>query len=78
MKYDLNSVIFYDEEVPNKNRKFGSLRSYFPAILKYPDGKEVPMLFTKHDLEQAMERASKNTEDLPIKDTPSFLSWLFD
>lgn len=71
----IDSKIVMDEEVTNKDRKFGSCLSYFPAYVVMIDGKKVPALFTCDQLNDAMNRAARNTEDMPEK--TSFFSWLF-
>ena len=76
MSYDVKSRLFWKEEVENKERKFGSALSYFPAVLE-KDGEEIPMLFTEDDLRRAMERAKKNMEDIPQKEDGGIFGWLF-
>lgn len=76
-KFNLDSKIYAKEIVKNKKRRFGSALYYYPAILEDEHGNEVPLLFTKHDLEVAKNRASTNLEDIPKKDKSGFLSWLF-
>lgn len=71
----VESKIVMDEEVENKDRTFGSCLSYFPAYVVMVDGKEVPALFTFDQLNDAMQRANRNTEDMPTE--TSFFSWLF-
>lgn len=73
---DIKSKIDMKEEVENKDRTFGSNLKYYPAYVVVSEGKEVPALFTPGQLETAMERAARNTEDLEDGDT-SFWSWLF-
>lgn len=75
-KIDIDSKIKMKEEVENKDRLFGSTTSYYPAYIVKSDGEEVPALFTAKQLERAMERASRNPEDLESEKT-SFWEWLF-
>ena len=74
MKVD--SRIKMEEEVDNKGRSFGSCSSYYPAYVVMVDGKEVPALFTIDQLNNAMERANRNPEDMP-KEALNFFVWLF-
>ncbi len=72
----LDSKILSTEEVDNKDRKFGSNLSYYPAYVVKVDGVEVPALFTKTQLEEAISRAEANPEDMP-KQYKGLFSWLF-
>lgn len=72
----IDSKILLKEEVENKERKFGSNTSYFPAYVELLDGTEFPALFTKKQLDEAMARAARNSEDLP-KESGNFFTWLF-
>ena len=76
-KIDIDSKIKMSEEVENKDRAFGSCSSYYPTYVVMVDGKEIPALFTIDQLNNAMERANRNPEDLEDKDT-SFWGWLFN
>ena len=71
----MKSCIVMSEEVANKERKFGSWQSYFPAKIVLEEGKEIEALFTMGQLQTAMERAARNPEDMPAE---SFWGWLFD
>ena len=70
----MKSKIEMSESVNNKDRKFGSWKTYFPAKIKLADGTEIKALFTMSQLNVAMERASKNTEDF---EEESFWDFLF-
>jgi len=50
--------------VRNARRKFGANKRYFHVRLELPHGREVPALFTRHQLRVALKRARKNPEDL--------------
>ena len=65
----MKSKIDTSEKVDNKERKFGSSLEYFPCLID--DNKA---LFTKNELDIAIERANKNLEDF---EEDGFLSWLF-
>lgn len=66
----MKSRIYLNEEVVNKDRKLGASKEYYP--LWVDDGVEKqPALFTKAELDKALERGSKNPEDMP-----DFDSWM--
>lgn len=65
-KSPIASVLFMDEEVSNKDRKFGSTLSYYPSYLVSKSGELKPMLFTRHEIEMALNRAEKNQEDTDL------------
>lgn len=48
----------------NEGGKFGEARTYFQAIIKLGEVK-MPMLFTAHEIQDAIIRAEKNPEDAP-------------
>lgn len=74
MKVD--SRLIMAEEVENRERRFGSNLSYYPAFIKAVSGQEVPALFTADQLNDAIERAARNPEDIP-EEQGSFFNWLF-
>jgi len=52
--------------ISNKERRFGSSLDYVPAMLYYPpEGIFKPMLLTKKQVCEAMDRALANPEDAP-------------
>ena len=63
----MKSKVFKADSVRNGERKFGAAPLYYPCMLVDNDGSEIPMLLTSNQLKVAMERASKNPEDLPGK-----------
>jgi len=65
----MKSKIILKEAVPNKDRKFGSQKRYFPAKLVLDTGEEVKALFTYDQLEVARSRASRNLEDFPEEES---------
>ena len=71
----IESKIATSERVANKERKFGAALEYFPVYLTDDKGQEVPLLFTKNQLNVAAKRAAKNMEDMP--DNTSWFNWLF-
>jgi hypothetical protein len=72
----IDSKIKMEEEVANTCRSFGSNSAYYPAYIVISEGKEVPALFTIDQLNIAMARAARNSEDMP-KEGSTFFSWLF-
>jgi len=62
-------------EVDNKGRKFGANEEYYAIWIEDSKKREKCLLFTKHQLTVAQERAEKNLEDIPKK---GFWSNLFD
>ena len=62
-------------EVDNKDRKFGANEEYYAIWIEDSKKLEKCLLFTKHQLTVAQERAEKNLEDIPKK---GFWSNLFD
>lgn len=51
--------------VINKDRHPAANSEYFALRTQLPDGDEVAMLFTRKEIERAMDRAKKNSEDVP-------------
>lgn len=62
----MRSRIYAQDRVDNTERKFGSAQAYYPAVL-HTEGVagDIPMLFTGQQIDEAMERAAKNPEDVP-------------
>ena len=50
--------------VKNKERRFGSATEYYQIDVVCENGSNESLLFTKDEVNTAMERAKKNTEDL--------------
>ena len=70
----MRSEIHISEMVDNSERKFGSTLWYYPVWIV--DGEQkAPALFTKHQLDEAIERATANPEDIPERQ--SLLKRLF-
>ena len=60
-----SSVVRY-ETVKNEDRRFGSATEYIPAMIYYPpEGVFKPMLLTKKQVCEALDRAIDNPEDAP-------------
>lgn len=59
------SVLYKDEAVENRGRKFGSAIEYFPCWIVRRDGTQVPALFTQYSIQEAVARAASNPEDMP-------------
>lgn len=70
----MDSEIRLDELVENKDRKFGANNYYYPCKIVFDNGDEFNALFTKDQIEVAIERAYRNPEDMPEK---SFWELLF-
>ena len=65
----MQSIIYFEEVVRNKERKFGSQNFYYPAKVCVDDGSFVNALFTIDQINVATERAERNPEDLPERKT---------
>jgi len=61
--------------VENKDKKFGAADEYYAVWVENSIGLEYPLLFTQREVKVAMDRASKNPEDIPQK---GFFTDLFD
>ena len=61
----MKSLIHGHEAVPNSQRKFGSEQEYFPARVR-GFGDHADALFTRAQIEVAIERAQANPEDVPL------------
>jgi hypothetical protein len=72
----MESKIVLEESIINTERRFGSNTNYYPAIVTNTDGVEANALFTKDQIDIAIERAERNPEDIAKDQT--FWSWLTD
>lgn len=72
----IHGKVYIEEKIHNKSRKFGANAVYVPAHVEGPGHCAVPALFTLHELEIAMERATLNPEDCKFKQ-PGFFARLF-
>ncbi len=61
--------IYLTEKVENRDRKFGASLEYYPIYVIDYNGNIQGALFTKNEIESAIERAKRNTEDVPTFDT---------
>lgn len=61
----MKSEIYLSEKVENADRRFGSLPFYFPVKIIDFNGNEIKALFSRPELDIAVERAKKNPEDWP-------------
>lgn len=59
----IKSEIIRAEKIINENRKFGAVKSYFPAYVTNTDGNSKFALFTISELNNAIDRATSNPED---------------
>ncbi len=53
------------QEVVNTNKHFAANAKYNFIRVQLENGKEVELLFTDKEIQRAIDRAAKNTEDLP-------------
>ena len=60
------------QKVINKNPHWAALTEYNHIRIQFPDGCEHSLLLTDNELIRALDRADKNTEDLPK------VSWMRD
>ena len=60
-----SSKILFEDKVDNTDRKFGSALEYFPVKVVKSDGQESWAMFTEAEIDKAIDRASKNKEDIP-------------
>lgn len=70
----VKSTIILDEEVINLEKHRLANPSYFPCYIQLNETTAVPALFTQHEIDVAMKRASNNTED--FGDAAEEKSWL--
>lgn len=52
-------------EVANSNPHWAALTKYNHIRIQFPDGSERSLLFTDRELQKGLDRAMKNSEDLP-------------
>lgn len=58
------SLICLSDEALNRARNFGSVNQYVAAWLREPNGDQSPMLFTRDQINVAVERGYNNPEDI--------------
>jgi len=61
----VKSYIDMNEKVENKGRHVAADSYYFPCYVHTAGGMDAPALFTEEQLKVALERAVKNSEDVP-------------
>lgn len=61
----MSSKILMEDKVENTERKFGAALEYYPVKVEKENGETVWAMFTKDEIENAIERADKNKEDIP-------------
>lgn len=59
------SVLLY-RFIHNRARKFGAGLGYIPALIRNEVGDFTPALFTKAQIDEAIQRARANPEDAPV------------
>jgi len=60
----MESEIKCKEIVVNKDAKFGSALFYYPCVVENETGERAGALFTEAELNNALERAERNPEDI--------------
>jgi len=60
----MDGKLFEKEKVENKDRKFGAALEYFPVKFVTTSNENINALFTKHEIDQAIDRAKRNPEDI--------------
>jgi len=76
----IESKAFDNEKVKNTARTFGEVaedEGYYLVMRIKGDGREVPMMFTEKNFEQAEKTAARNMEDLPEEETSFFRKLFF-
>lgn len=68
-------MINLNVKVDNSSRKFGSAPYYYYSKVEH-NGEIVHALFTETEVNNAMDRAILNPEDLPQTKTVNFLTWI--
>lgn len=71
----MKSIIFETERVRNHARRFGSAPLYYPSMVVLKDGQRMPALFTENELQDAIDRARDNPEDVPPERKPWWRFW---
>jgi hypothetical protein len=51
--------------IENTNKITNADDEYYYIRVQMPDGTELPLMFTDYEFNEAIERAKKNTEDVP-------------
>ena len=72
----VKSIVYMRELVDNKDRRFGSALTYNPAYVELPDKTTVPALFTSSAIEDAIQRAKVNPED--VGEREGFIERIFN
>lgn len=74
----IKSKLYRKEEIKNTNRRYGSSKYYYPLWVEERDGNPQFALFTTRELEIAMDRGSKNPEDIRLHKPiyKQFFNWL--
>ena len=60
-----DSTIHLNDKVENTERKFGEALEYYPVEVVLENGDSQWAMFTKGEIDSAVERATKNKEDIP-------------
>ena len=72
----IDGKIYASEKIANTQRKFGEQLEYYPAFLELENGTQMQLLFTKNQLDTALDRARNNPED-SVEGKTSLWSKLF-
>lgn len=73
---EFDSTIILREKIENTERKFGSVKAYYPVIV-IDNGRQNPALFTEHEIKVAMARANSNLEDITEEKSKTLWEILF-
>ncbi len=71
----MKSEIKCTEVIVNKDRKFGAALFYYPVIIENEVGERAGALFTEKELNDALERAERNPED--VEEDVSMWDYMF-
>jgi hypothetical protein len=63
----MKSKIYLEEKVSNQKRKATANPYYFPCRVKHSKYFTTTCLFTWNQIQEGLERAQKNPEDIPKK-----------
>jgi hypothetical protein len=73
----MKSEIYLSDKVKNKDRHPAANPYYYPINVVFPSGEQRVGMFTLHDIQEAIQRAQKNPEDIPQGTTKGFWAKVF-
>ena len=71
----VKSTIYCSERMKNSYRRFGSAQEYYPAVLVGEVSEDLPLLFTQDEINNALQRATANPEDVLDVHRPWWRFW---